>query len=170
MKTARTVALSLLLFGLVGCATDQNRYYVPGDSRSGDYYYAPAPRDEGYDPYFYGDFGWGGYCPWGLFDCWSAYDNGVDFSFGVSYGPWWGNSPYLHVPPPSHRDPHRPDDRAWSSTDSQDVPAPRRERSREVGDPGRSALPPPRAQPAFPDPPRQERGRERRGGSPPAGV
>lgn len=159
MKRMRLLAMSMTLIGLAGCASTEDRYYVPSDGRSGDYYYAPEPNyDNGYDPSFYG-----GYCPWSAFGCWSPYGNGFGFSFGLSSGPWWG-TPYFYAPPHSHHDHHRAPSQAAPWPDpSQDETSSRSPRS-----PGMRESAPTERPMRAPESSSRGRGRERRAGSPPA--
>jgi hypothetical protein len=159
MKRMRVMALSMMVIGLAGCASTQDRYYVPGDGRGGDYYYAPEPYDDGYRPYYYGGFG--GYCPWGPFDCGWSYNSGYNFSFGFSYGydPWWGYAPYYHGPSHVRRDQYRPqaETMSWSEP-SQAMPSSREDRSQDTRTPLRNerSL---RVEPADPAPAPRNRGR-----------
>ena len=86
MRRVRTIALTALLIGLGACATtSKDRYYVSGNEQGGDYYLAPAPRDDLYTSYF-GFYGWGfpyGSCSWRPTDCWYGYSN-----WGFSGGPF----------------------------------------------------------------------------------
>jgi len=160
MKATRVAILSMLSIGLFGCASYQERYYVPSDGRSGDYYYAPAPYDDGYRNYY------GGYCPWGAFDCWSPYNSWYSFSFGYSYGPWWG-SPFYYDPRYRHHDPRHWHDQAAPSQDfpPQDVTSSREPRSRDR-EPAMNERPMRAMRPA-PEPSSRGQARQRRPGSPP---
>ena len=87
MVLARRVALTAGLLVLTGCASMSDRYYVAGRDGGGDYYLAPQPARDYYDPYafdyFYGLHGFHGF-GWGA-------------PFG--YGAWW--NAWLYVPPPA---------------------------------------------------------------------
>ena len=173
MKLARATVVLALLLGLGACASTDNRYYVAGSNGAGDYYLAPAPRDDYYGAYPFGMFGWMspyGYCSWGPADCWYRYDDWRFFSFLSVYpSPYPYPAPYPHPlmqPPLDPSDPsdndrprHRGEPREpGSDTSAHELRAPReRHESRE-----------PRERPTFPESAPRERVRERRRGDPPS--
>ena len=175
MKLARATVVLALLLGLGACASTGNqygnRYYVAGSNGGGDYYLAPAPRDDYYGAYPFGMFSWMspyGYCSWGPADCWYRYDDWRFFSFlyfdSYRYQHRY-QPPLMHPPrdPSDQADSNRPRHRGEPRETSMEEPTHEARAPREIRESRE-----PRERPAFPESAPRERVHERHRGDPPS--
>lgn len=170
MKLARATGVLTLLLGLGACASTDNRYYVAGSQGGGDYYLAPAPRDDYYGAYPFGMFGSMspyGYCSWGPADCWYRYDDWRFFSFLSVYPSRYPYpAPYPHpltqppLDPNDQADINRPRHRGEPREPDRQMPTRETRAPREMREP--------RERPVFPESAPRERVRVHRSGDPPA--